>query len=184
MLIVLFGLSGAGKSYIGQLLAQHTNLYFWDADEALTEDMHNCLLNNRSFTQAMRDHFVDIVIENIKKLQKTYPHLVVAQALYKNKNRKQILNTFLDTHFVEIEVNNDIIEQRLRQRVNSINPDYAHLIRRHFESPTHPHWVINNNNKQNDAHLIVQFQAIIPLAKRLEWRVLVPSELSSESKST
>jgi shikimate kinase len=32
MLVVLFGLAGAGKTYAGKLLSENSDFHFWDAE--------------------------------------------------------------------------------------------------------------------------------------------------------
>ena len=39
-LIILFGLAGSGKNYVGEILQKHFNYYFWDGDTLLTKEMH------------------------------------------------------------------------------------------------------------------------------------------------
>ena len=39
MLIILFGLSGSGKNFVGNVLVKHFGFYFWDTDDALLDEM-------------------------------------------------------------------------------------------------------------------------------------------------
>ena len=49
-IIYLFGLPGAGKNYVGELLRDAWGLEFADADEWLLQDMRESLARKEGFT--------------------------------------------------------------------------------------------------------------------------------------
>ncbi len=52
MIVLLFGLAGAGKEFCWGIISRiFPEWHFWDADEALTEDMLFAIQENRSFSQ-------------------------------------------------------------------------------------------------------------------------------------
>lgn len=148
MLIVLFGLSGSGKNFVGDILQNHFGFHFWDADDALPLDMQESIKNKQAFTQDMRDRFTRIIIQTIGELQKTHQDLVISQALYKEINRKQIHDVFKEAHFVHIEASLETITARLKQRNSTIDEAYARKISVNFEAPSLPHVKITNNGNQ------------------------------------
>lgn len=164
MLIILFGLAGSGKTFVGQKLSDYSNFYFWDADEVITEAMKQCIHEKRSFTQEIRDEYFKIVIERIQLLYIQHKNIIVSQAFYKNKNREKILSEFPDCIFIQITSNFPILLDRLRKRNNSINAEYAKVISAHYEPPTHPYFIITNNVQNNPTLLINQISRIPKLS--------------------
>jgi gluconokinase len=145
MLIILFGRAGTGKNFVGNILANHFGFYFWDADEALPKNMQQAIMQHRVFTEPMRAEFARIIIDNIEKLQLKYPKIVVAQALYKEKNRAVIKQKFPHAIFIKIEADDKYIEQRLTKRLGGIDMHYARLINDNFEQPHLPCLTLLNN---------------------------------------
>lgn len=157
-IIILFGLAGAGKNYIGEILQKKFDFYFWDGDNVLTSEMQQCIENKEPFTQDMRDQFTDLLIENILILRKKYSNLVVAQALYKEKNRAQILKKIPEVQFILVESDHQSIQKRLSSINSSIDIEYAELIQKNFEVPSRPHATILN--RDGDTDLIDQLKAL------------------------
>jgi gluconokinase len=149
MLIILFGLSGSGKNYVGEILAEKFNYFFWDADTVLPQDMRDYIKQKKSFTQSMRDNFTTIIIQHIAELQSQHANLVIAQAFYKEINRQQVLNAFPDANLIHIKAESAIIAARLTKNAKSIPIDYAEQISRHFENTLLTHKIITNNSDQD-----------------------------------
>jgi len=139
-IIFLYGLSGAGKNFIGEALARQNNFYFYDGDDLLTPPMKKQLHQNKIFTQPMRDEFVAQLILKLNNLLKTHTKIIIAQGLYKKSNRQQLKTAFPEAHFIEVKANDKNIEQRLRQK--NLH-HYAQLIKNEFESGDDK--VIENN---------------------------------------
>lgn len=60
----LFGKTGSGKSYIGELLRQ-LNIVHIDGDNHITQKMRDCLIEDEQMTPEMIDEFVDVLIDVI-----------------------------------------------------------------------------------------------------------------------
>lgn len=161
MIIVLFGQSGAGKTFIGDIFAKESHYYFWDADQGLPPIMRETLQNKQLFTQAMRDQFTQVIIEKITELHQQYPNLVIAQALYKEKNREQIRKVFPEAKFIYVKSQEEIINARLQNRNNQIDVNYAEKIRINFEAPNLQHDVLINNSDATD--IIKQLKMLLPI---------------------
>jgi len=160
MLVVLFGLAGAGKSYVGNLLGERSNFYFWDADEALTDDINACIREKRSISQDMRDSYFNIVMNKIELLCLKHENVVIAQAFYKNKNREQVLLRFPGSLFLQVTSNFEILLNRLRKRNNDVDGDYALKISSGFENPTHKYYVLTNASEGDSSFLMRQFMDV------------------------
>lgn len=159
MLFILFGLAGSGKNYVGNILKNHFNFYFFDGDQLLTEEMQQYLREKKLFTDKIRHDLAEIMIAKINLLKKDHPNIVFAQALYKEKNRLQIKQHFPDAHFILIEAHEKNIIARLCKREDWIDADFAEKMRVHFDAPTLPHHKINNN--QDEKSIIEQFEKIL-----------------------
>jgi len=159
MLIFLFGEPGTGKNFVGDLLSTHFEYYFWDADLALPLEMKNAIRNKQVFTQKMRDNYTQMIIGEVKNLQKKYNNIVVAQALFKEKNRIQIANQFSEALFILIMSSFDKIQERLQLRKSLVDNDYAEIIRSEFEEPLLSHKIIFNDS--DHASIIKQLHLIL-----------------------
>lgn len=153
MLIILFGKSGVGKSYIGELLAKKYNFYFLEADKLLPEALRRAIQNQCVFTQDMRDDFHKVLIEETLKLRKKYRHIIIASAFYRVKNRKELQDKIPDADFIWIKGNNRTILERLKKRGGCVNIHYANKISVYFEEPQKGHQTIINDHDGNEAIL-------------------------------
>jgi len=158
MLIILFGLAGSGKNFVGEILAKQFNYYFWDADRSLPEEVQQSIREKKSFTQSMRNQITDMVIQETTKLLLTHQKLVVAQALYKEANREMLRQTFPDALFIHVQADQQIILQRLKQRGGIVDKEYAKAIAANFEEPHLRHEKIINN--KDEKAILAQFIAI------------------------
>ena len=145
MILILFGLSGSGKNFAGEILAKNLDFFFWDADSVLTKEMLAAIQKHEVFTQAMRDEFTAIIIANIGELSEQHENLAVAQAFYKEKNREQLLAAIPAAHLIQINAQPEIIANRLQTTTKT----YAEKIRAGFEETGLPHMLISNNTDSN-----------------------------------
>jgi len=145
VLLILYGPPGSGKNFVGEWLACKYDFYFYDADLHLTQDMKQCLYNKRAFTQAMRNHFFDIVIDNIKRLQCQHMHLVMAQAISRKINRKQLQIALPEAQFIHIDASLEIRQKRLSKRDDWVTPDWVDKLLLVQEKANKEHFHLNNN---------------------------------------
>ncbi|MES2217163.1 MAG: AAA family ATPase [Pseudomonadota bacterium] len=164
MILILFGLSGSGKNYVGEILKNKFDFLFYDADEWLTTEMQTSISNKTPFTQAMRDAFCEVIIKKTQALQTEFPNksIVISQALYKEVNRDQINKSFSDILFIEVQSSTDVILSRLRKRGNWVDENYAIQISKNFEDATLAHQVIINE-QDGDYAITSQLQSILKL---------------------
>ena len=161
MIVILFGLSGAGKTYIGNIIEKYFDFFHLDADQLLTEDMNQYIRNGQILTTKMLKEFINIIIEKISILKKKHNKLVVSQGLYRSKYRKLIENKFINHNikFIQIIANDEITKARIRNRNNYISEEYANQIMQYFE-PMKNSNVISNNNVGDDV-LIKEIKKIL-----------------------
>lgn len=147
-IIFLYGLAGSGKSYIGDLIARHTGWHVYHADDDITEAMRQALQEKRPFTDAMRDEFFKLLIGKIRKLSQQHNHLIVTQAVYKQKHRNQLQQQIPGLELIWIKADDDIIASRLQSRHHGIKLESAAALRKDFEIPNENCKVIINERDE------------------------------------
>ena len=156
--LLLFGLSGCGKSHIGALISELTGRYFYDADADVTPAMAAALAAQQPFTDAMRDEFFARMADRILALQQVHGELVVAQAVYKQQHRDYLLARLPSLELVLVEANDELISQRIQARGEGISLASAAALRADFEVPGPETRRIRNDG--DDAHLVDQLNRL------------------------
>lgn len=161
-LIILFGLPGAGKTFVGKVFERYFDYYFYDGDNDLTEEMKEAIKVQKVFTDRMRDIFFKRLINKIQKLLalSVYPEqsrrkvegklkhkkLVVAQTFIKEKYRLNLISKITETKFVLVETKKSIREKRLSQRKDyPLEMEYTRKIELNFDKPIIDHLKIIND---------------------------------------
>lgn len=152
--LFLFGLSGAGKSYVGNLIGELADWHVYHADDDLTAEMILALDEQRPFTERMRDDYFPVVVERIRALQKDYTHIVVTQGVYKQRHRDYLLQNIPGMEMLCVDASNQFILQRLGRRNDGITNASAEALRRDFELPDKNTKVITN--QEGTAEIIRQ----------------------------
>lgn len=139
MLLIVYGMAGAGKTYLGKLLQKKFGFYFWDADNALTDNMIDCIKQKKLIDQSVRNEYVDVIKERISLLLNTVHDqpIVVSQALYKSPARKMLMQSFKEAYFIHVDAQDEIILKRLKKRNNNMDSDYLMGMKVHFDQPDH-----------------------------------------------
>lgn len=151
--IFFFGISGAGKSFVGDVIGEQTDWYVYHADDDITPEMKQALANRQPFTESMRDTFFALITERIKALLKDHPKLIITQGAYKQKNRNALLEAIPEMEMVWVEAPQALILSRLGHRKDGISPESAAALVKDFEPPAAPYKVIHNNG---DADHVIQ----------------------------
>src|SRR6185312_6308619 len=159
MLLILFGLSGSGKNFVGEIIAKQFDYYHWDADLALTSAMKEQIPKQELFTQKMRDDFTQLLMAKIIILRQQHKNIVISQALYKEKNRQQIALTYPEAKFIYITATQENIIARLKQRKNFVDEAYAEIMSHEFEVPEKADAIILNNT--DTAAIVCQLKHIV-----------------------
>lgn len=147
-LIVLFGLPGTGKTYIGKIFGKYFNYYFYDGDNDLTPEMKTAIKTKTVFTDQMRDVFFKKLITKICHLSSKINNLVVAQTFIKEKYRLDLIKKIPEAKFILIETKKELREKRLQERINyPLDLEYARIMEKNFEKPEIHHSTIINNEQ-------------------------------------
>ncbi|MBV1914215.1 MAG: hypothetical protein KUG72_02450 [Pseudomonadales bacterium] len=145
-IIFLFGLSGAGKSYVGNLIGELDDWYVYHADDDLTDEMLLALKEQRPFTESMRDDFFPVVAQRLLALSRKHKRIVVTQGVYKQRHRDYMMTAIPEMEMLCVDASNPFIEQRLGNRAKGISNASAEALRRDFELPDRETKVITNQS--------------------------------------
>jgi adenylate kinase family enzyme len=152
----LFGKTGAGKTYVANLLSEKKGLLHIDGDEHITEEMREALRSDTQMTREMIKAFIENLIMVIQDQRVRSPDtsFIVSQALYIDCLRHRLLEAFPnELVFVWIDTEQSLREKRISARFFSrdskVTPSYAKDMDSFFETPTHPHKKLMNNGDDN-----------------------------------
>ncbi|HAT8123723.1 hypothetical protein SC404_10820 [Legionella pneumophila serogroup 1] len=168
----LFGKTGSGKSYIGELLRQLSIVHI-DGDNHITPKMRDCLIEDEQMTPEMIDEFVDVLIDVIKIQKTKTPNesFVISQAMYLDKHRLKLLNAIPELKFVMIDVTPVLrasrITNRFRNQESKVSLRYANKMDIFFEYPSHE-TIRLENNQSSDETLIEQIREKMPALFNME----------------
>lgn len=135
LLVLLFGTSGSGKSFLGDLFSRTLNLYHYELDLDLTPAMRKAIADGREFTDAMRDDYFFQLIPRILDLKRDHSRCVLTQAVYKERHRRFLKAHIPDLELVWVTAPRDLIVERLQGRDDGISREYALKIQHNFEPP-------------------------------------------------
>ncbi|MEK7166070.1 MAG: AAA family ATPase [Patescibacteria group bacterium] len=144
-IFILFGPPGAGKTFVGKIFQESFGFHFYDGDEDLTPRMKWAIDHRVPITDSQRDEFFSGLIESIKRLNQTQPHLVIAQTFIKEKYRKWVRREFLSICFIFVHADSAIREKRLLLRKETpLDLEYARKMCLNFDPPAIHHQVLKN----------------------------------------
>jgi len=145
-LIILFGLPGTGKTFVGKIFEKYFDYYFYDGDNDLTPEMKAAIKTKTVFTDTMRDVFFARLIKQIQNLAAKYKKLVVAQTFIKERYRLNLIKKIPETKFILVETKTSIREKRLARRTDyPLEMEYARKMKSNFEKSAINHLTIVND---------------------------------------
>lgn len=157
--LFLFGLSGAGKSWVGDLMSAHTGWPVYHADADITEQMRQALADARPFTDAMRDDYFARLPAYIQAHRQPGSPLIVTQGAYKQKHRDWLKHRVSGLEPIWVDAPAELILQRLAQRGQGIRAASAAALFKDFEAPPEHSCRIVNDGDQD--RVLLQCRACI-----------------------
>ena len=115
MIVIVFGVSGAGKTTIGKLLAGDLNWRFYEADDFHSPANIEKMRNGFPLTDADRGPWLERLREQITRSLAAKENAVVACSALKRRYRKQ-LHVSDEVKFVFLRGDYALIETQLRRR--------------------------------------------------------------------
>ncbi len=151
-LIIVFGLTGVGKTYVADVLKNEFGYASYNADRSLPRAMRAALFRREIITIPMRDAFLTNILRAIRRLAKKHPRLVVHQALHKDSFRKKIAEVFPDAKFILVTADTNIREGRyIKRKYFNLGLAYLRHMSALFDPPTIAHVVLTNTAKGKGA---------------------------------
>lgn len=152
--LVIFGLPGAGKSYVADILGKKFGYFVYDGDADIPKRMREALFKKQTITDPMRREFLTRMIASVRKLTQTHHKLAVHQTFIKEFMQKAFLDAFPYATFLLITAPDAVREQRYRKRKYfNLGLDYLRHMSNLFEQPKIPHVVIKNSESGTKAIL-------------------------------
>lgn len=156
----LFGLSGSGKSYAGEVIARARGWSVYHADDDITPAMRQALATAQPFTDTMRDEYFVLLAERIRIRQAQAgpgQALIVTQGAYKRRSREFLQKQVPGLALIWIDAPDALIAQRLRLRSAGITEESAAALKQDFQYP--PPESLRISNDIGEEHVLSQFEA-------------------------
>jgi gluconokinase len=135
VIVIVFGVSGAGKTTIGKLLAQELAWHFIEADDFHPETNIEKMRSGQALTDDDRSPWLQRLRDEIERSFAARENAVLACSALKRKYR-DVLRVSSEVKFVFLRGNYALIENRLRQRRGHfMNPE---LLRSQFTDLEEP----------------------------------------------
>jgi predicted kinase len=140
MIVIVFGLPGAGKSYFASRLATRM-----EADYITSDRVRKKMYIDRKYSAQEKLSVYDEMLAQMQEAIKQKKALVLDATFYKDAIRKKFMkeagNNIL---FFEVKADEPVIKERLKQkRVNSeADFDIYKLIQSQFEPMKEPHLIL------------------------------------------
>ncbi|MFT3712327.1 MAG: AAA family ATPase [Archangium sp.] len=136
MLLVFFGLPGAGKTFVAKRLAQRRKFHFHDGDDELPADMRDAIARAAPVTPDMRDRFVAALISKSKELISQHANVAFAQTFLKAMHRERFRSAIPAARFVLVTAPEETRVTRLARRAHQpLEPAYARAMTGLFDPP-------------------------------------------------
>jgi gluconate kinase len=134
MIHFLVGPMGAGKNYVGELLAEKLNCKFIDGDDFLPKELKEKIFKFKPLSKSDLNNFIkEHLIPKVEQQSYIHPDLVIAQALYRREHREIINKHFKgQCRFIKIKTPLVTNLKRLLTRKKGIRWALYGLINRPF----------------------------------------------------
>jgi gluconate kinase len=161
MLLILFGLPGAGKSFAGRLLRDRFGYYFHEADDDIPDDYKRAVAAGQVVDDDRRDTYHRRLLDRLAELQSAHPRLAIAVPLLRDRHRRWIQERFPQAKFILVQCDHARWQARLdSRRTHTVGLDYARKIISLYEPPTIPH-VLLDDTAEGPAELERQLAVLL-----------------------
>ncbi|MFY7803119.1 MAG: gluconokinase [Limnoraphis robusta] len=152
MIILVMGVSGSGKTTIGQQLAKSLNFQFRDADEFHSDENIQKMRNNIPLTDADRQPWLETMQAAIDQWLEHNQNVVLTCSALKDKYRKMLWRDPEQIKIVYLKGTFELIESRLKQRQDHFMK--SDLLKSQFEDLEEPEGVILADISQTPSEII------------------------------
>ena len=118
MMVVLMGVSGVGKTTVGEILAQRTGWRLYDADEFHSAQNIEKMRNGIALQDADRWPWLESMNAMLLEKQAANQSILLACSALKQKYRDRLADGCRNLHWVYLKGEFDLIRGRLEARKN------------------------------------------------------------------
>jgi carbohydrate kinase (thermoresistant glucokinase family) len=116
MLIIVTGVSGTGKTTVGELLSEKLNLPFFDADNFHPQSNIDKMSQGIPLNDQDRMPWLKALADQLKKYEKSGGAILACSSL--KESYRKILNVSPDVKWIHLEGNRKLILERMEARKN------------------------------------------------------------------
>lgn len=150
MIIIVFGVTGCGKSTVGELLAGKLGLPFYDADHFHSIENIRKMEQGIPLTDIERIPWLENLGQHLKQWSRQEGAVLACSAL--NERYRKILGTVSGIHWVLLEGSKELIRARLIARIGHfMNPE---LLDSQFETLEKPDYGLTVSIDQEPASIV------------------------------
>lgn len=157
MVIILMGVSGSGKTTIGQLLARSLGWAFYDGDDFHPQANIDKMQQGVPLTDDDRDSWLTALQQLIDTLLQNECSAVVACSALKQAYRNRLQRNPEQVRFVYLRGDYDLIHQRLTTRHGHFMP--AELLASQFATLEEPQGVLTVDISESPERLVATIKA-------------------------
>ena len=150
------GVSGSGKTTIGQLLSNAVNIPFYDADNFHTQSNIEKMRSGFPLNDDDRDPWLNILSKKLKSWSSNEGAILACSALME-KYRQQLSANVENIKWIYLDGSYNLIKQRMKER--SLHFFKADMLKSQFESLEVPNYGIHvsiNNAPQDIVKYIIE----------------------------
>jgi len=165
----LYGMSGAGKSWVADRLGEYFGWTVYHADDDITREMKDALARSQPFTPAMRDAYFQRLAALLQQRlnESGGQDILVSQGAYKRKHRRFLAEQIPNLRAIWVDAPVSLWEARIKNRQEGISLSSAKALQRDFEPPdTLEDEADRLMNDSDFAHVLEQFLAIRSRSQR------------------
>lgn len=157
MIIIVIGVSGSGKTVVGEQLAKRLNYEFQDADDFHSPENIEKMRQNIPLNDQDRQPWLQKLRKTIQQWLQQDKNVILACSGLKQDYRKQLLVNPQQMQIVYLKGSYELIEKRLKQRSGHYMK--ADLLHSQFEDLEEPSAAIEIDISQSTEEIIQQIQA-------------------------
>ena len=122
LLVIIMGVSGAGKSTVSQALAERCGYLYLDADDFHSTEARAHMAAGKPLTDAMRIPWVQTICQHLSKLATDGTHVVLAFSGLRKAHREPLRHCGYRAQFLFLDGDRDTIASRLQARTGHFMP--------------------------------------------------------------
>ena len=165
MIIIIFGVAGAGKTTVGELLARELGWQFLEADDFHPAANVQKMRSGRPLTDEDRWPWLDYLRKQIEQLLSAGENAVLACSALKRAYRDR-LRVSDEIEFVFLRGDYALVEKQLRsRRRHFMNPDLLQSQFDDLEEPQPDEYALTVALGRSPAEIVREIEAKLHLAK-------------------